>query len=362
MLAIIILLIILIIFIIIIFQVIPLYLRQDQPFGDDPGSSPALSKRINDDVPAPANIMAYPPLAYFLNSILNGLNFLRECPMLSAKDALLGELVAVLIDSCSFFVGLSSDISVRGAKYLPQGGGAPNKNSKTGMGNGNSNGNGIGSDKEKSNIVLSMDKQYAIILAQELIPHVLLCFEHVFMDQLPQQTSTTTSKLFIDTIEVVEKGSKNKGKNVSLKILTLSSARGCMSQISFAALSTCWNMLRTSDLIPTEKVSIPIPIQSVPITKLTTISPHQNEIELEVEVEIESKIPIDNQNFSTEISIESPSDLIISTDEKDNNVDNNDIVSDVIFEDIYKNAADDIHGNATIIRSKVLKNKENISK
>jgi hypothetical protein len=207
-------------------QVIPLYLKQDQPTGDEITGS---SRKQNDDVPAPPAVMAYPPLAYFLNSILSGLNFLRECPMLSAKDALLAGLIAVLLDSCSFFVGLSSDIGARGMKYLPHGGQAR------------------GSSGNEKSANLSMDKQYASMLAQELLPHVLVCFEHIFVCQAPSPALSA------------EKGSKGRGKAVALRVESLANARACMGPVPYAALVTCWGMFRKSDLLPPEHVPTPVP-------------------------------------------------------------------------------------------------------
>jgi hypothetical protein len=216
--------------------VIPLYLKQDQASVDDLGVSPALTRKLNDDVPAPAAVMAYPPLAYFLNSILSGLNFLRECPMLSAKEALLAELVGVLLDSCVFFVELSSDISVRGAKYLPQ----------------EAAGRGAATGTEKASTALSMDAQYAAVLAQELIPHILVCFEHIYNCQPPPPAINTEK----------EKGNKGRGKAVVLRVEVLSSARASMGPVSYAALTTCWGLFRKAGLIPAERVT-PDPIRQL---------------------------------------------------------------------------------------------------
>ena len=213
-----------------------MYLKQDQASADDIGVSPALIRKLNDDVPAPAAVMAYPPLAYFLNSILSGLNFLRECPMLSAKEAILAELVGVLLDSCVFFVELSSDISVRGAKYLPQ----------------ESTGRAGAVGAEKAGAVLSMDAQYASVLAQELIPHILVCFEHIYNCQPPPPAINTDK----------EKGSKGRGKAVVLRVDVLSNARTSMGPVSFAALTTCWGLFRKAGLIPAERVT-PDPIRQL---------------------------------------------------------------------------------------------------
>ena len=215
---------------------IPLYLKQDQASADDLGVSPALTRKLNDDVPAPTAVMAYPPLAYFLNSILSGLNFLRECPMLSAKEALLSELVAVLLDSCVFFVELSSDIRVRGAKYLPQ----------------EATGRAVATGVEKAGTVLSMDAQYASVLAQELIPHILVCFEHIYNCQPPPPAINTEK----------EKGIKGRGKAVVLRVDVLSNARPSMGPVSYTALTTCWGLLRKAGLLPAERVT-PDPIRQI---------------------------------------------------------------------------------------------------
>lgn len=215
---------------------IPLYLKQDQASADDLGVSPALTRKLNDDVPAPTAVMAYPPLAYFLNSILSGLNFLRECPMLSAKEALLSELVAVLLDSCVFFVELSSDIRVRGAKYLPQ----------------EATGRAVATGIEKAGAVLSMDAQYASVLAQELIPHILVCFEHIYNCQPPPPAINTEK----------DKGSKGRGRAVVLRVDVLSNARASMGPVSYTALTTCWGLFRKAGLLPAERVT-PDPIRQL---------------------------------------------------------------------------------------------------
>jgi hypothetical protein len=225
--------------------------------------------------------MAYPPLAYFLNSILNGLNFLRECPMLSAKDALLRELIGVLLDSCSFFVGLSSDISVRGAKYLPQGAGR--------------------GTADKSGVP-TMDKQYAVMLAQELVPHVLICFEHIFVCKAPSVKGEKES---------TELGGKGRGKSVAIKVVSLTAARSSMGPASFSALSSCWGLLRGADLLPAEK--IPVQPYRPPVQPVA--------------------IRVDTESVPSSVS--------------DTSSVTPDMTPPVVYEEIYKNAADDVAGTAT---------------
>lgn len=164
--------------------------------------------------------------------------------MLSARDALLAGLIAVLMDSCSFFVGLSSDIGARGTKYLPHGG------------------QGRGSAGNEKAAHLGMDKQYASMLAQELIPHVLVCFEHIFVCQASSPTLNA------------EKGSKGRGKAVALRVESLASARTCMGPVPYAALAACWGMFRKSDLLPQEHVApLPLPVKEIVVADVPVVTP-----------------------------------------------------------------------------------------
>ena len=160
--------------------------------------------------------------------------------MLSAKEALLAELANVLLDSSTFFVGLSSDLRVRGGKYLPQSG-TVRANSTI--------------DKTAAATVIPMDKQYALVIAQDLVPHVLVCFEHIFMCPPPSTTSTSTSSSSASN----EKGSKGRGKAVLLHVDNLSVAKSAMGLSSHAALTACWNLFRKADLLPAERpLSLPL--------------------------------------------------------------------------------------------------------
>ena len=64
-------------------QIIPLYLKQELNDADDKASASPMPVRRSghDDVPAPASLLAFPPLAYLLNSFLSVFNLLRECPI-----------------------------------------------------------------------------------------------------------------------------------------------------------------------------------------------------------------------------------------------------------------------------------------
>jgi UMP-CMP kinase len=227
----------------------------------------APSRKSADDVQAPSAVMTYPPLAYLLNAILTGLNYLRECPLLTARGALLAELVTVLRDSCAFFVGLASDVRVRGARYISPIDGVKQKDkmvkkpaATTGTGAGLQP--GAGSEKNLNSLLLEdqpMDKLYATAIAQDLVPHVLICFESVF----PTTSTTTSSTSTFDgkTANGSGKGgnsSSAKGKAVSLKVQQLTAAKDSLSGDCYAALADCWQLLRKAELLPDDRpVALP---------------------------------------------------------------------------------------------------------
>jgi hypothetical protein len=341
-------------------QVIPLYLKQDLPSGDDfvAPPSPAAVSRKNDDVPAPPAVMAYPPLAYFLNSILTGLNFLRQCPMLMAKDTLLSELVAVFMDSCLYFVGLSSDIRTRGAKYLPSGVNGSSGRGKVSTPAGSINGMDdfirdcfgriflplffphfsllffskcflftfpstfTGEDKDVLVSRQPMDKQYALMLAQQLLPHVLVCFDQIFASQVRTSGNQST-----------ETPSKNKGKEkvstVPLKIESLAVAKESLGPSSYNALANCWSLLRKAELLPVERVSVPTAPFSAPNPNTQSIIP----------LVLESPSPNHhnpNPNSNPSIILETISELKIDNSENEKNI----VETNVAYEEIYRNTAD----------------------
>ena len=158
-------------------EVIPLYLKQqdDNISNDDTTSTPA--KRSNDDVAAPSSLLAFPPLAFILNSLLTGFNLIRECPITRLRGEILDKLTAIVDECCVYIIQHSEGIGTRGAKYL-----------KT------------DSEGEK------MNEMYSNHILKVLIPHVLSCFEHIFPS--PTRTATADAK----------KSSKKKFKATVLEI------------------------------------------------------------------------------------------------------------------------------------------------
>jgi hypothetical protein len=224
-------------------QIIPLYLRQDQAVGDE--MSPIKLKSV-DEVSAPIAVMTYPPLAYLLNTILSGLNFLRECPLLIAKDILFSELSTVLQDSWNFFVSLAADIRTRGLNYLAAPGTILARNkAKT-----KKPVTVPGADEQQEAEEAALDKLYARAIAQDFIPHVLICFESIFNASTQTQEESGSGAAGAATSSGK---SKPRGKNISLRVEQLSAAKESINADSFALLSDCWQALRKAELIPDER-------------------------------------------------------------------------------------------------------------
>jgi hypothetical protein len=199
-------------------QVVPLYLSQEKAGGADSslGGFGSPHKRSSDDVPAPVPVMSFPPLAFLLNSLLAGLNFLRECPLLSAREAVLSHLKTALVAAAELMPLLAKDIRTKGGKYLQ------------GQGQG-------------------LDTMYARCLACELIPHVLACFDHIFTAPRPSSSSSSASG-------AGGKG-QGRGKAVALRVNSLSEVGEALSADCVEALERCWKGIEAGGLL---SLSLPL--------------------------------------------------------------------------------------------------------
>jgi len=108
--------------------------------------------------------MRFPPIAYLLNSLLTHMNYIRECPLVTTEQPALQLLVSVFRNICAFLVQKAAEVRNVGDKYL---GGTRGKKVPA---------KSTADDKTADH----MDALYAQALAQELLPHLLLCFESIF--------------------------------------------------------------------------------------------------------------------------------------------------------------------------------------
>lgn len=205
-----------------------------------------------DEVSSPTELMSYPPLAYLLNSVLGVFNFLRECPLTTAREALLGELSVVLQDCCKFLLSAATEVKARGVKYL----------SKS-----TSLASAFGGDRTKASSGpssattpvpapapggagdRSLDRMYARAVCFELIPHILACFEHVY---------PPTSSLTAPTAPAGTTGSTGtstaapRARPTGLTITRLADARGRLGADVYTVLEKCCDILEQGGmLVPT---------------------------------------------------------------------------------------------------------------
>lgn len=268
--------------------------------------SPTKGVRGADEIAAPAALMTFPPLAYLLNCTLSVLNLLRECPVISAREAVLQEIRVVLVDCCRFLVGLAGDVQARGAKYLSSPGALANALSKekarlTGSevspsggvseGEGSVAGQGGGTKGERS-----MDKLYGAALAKELIPHLLVCFELIYSGsaggggsnansagsksgRLGTASPSGKSLLGAENGDTDTMSSTAKQTAGGFKVKKLADARALMSAEAYAVLSTCWVMLQEGRLLAPDakkeepKASLPSVLAAAPIDLLVSTAP-----------------------------------------------------------------------------------------
>jgi hypothetical protein len=135
-------------------QMMPLYLQQDSGNGNEESSATSSQTSLS------SALMSYPPLAYLMNSFLTGMNFLRDCPLLSLRDALLTLIEDIFRDLCHFLVMSSDGIRRKGHKFA--------NNESTSY-------QEVGTHSDER-----MDQVYALKLIDEVIPYSLECFRLIF--------------------------------------------------------------------------------------------------------------------------------------------------------------------------------------
>ncbi|CAE7665433.1 unnamed protein product, partial [Symbiodinium microadriaticum] len=140
-------------------QVIPLYMHQDK-VDPEMQDTPSKSPRGDRGTTPPAALMAYPALAYLLNSLLIGLNFLKDTPLIAAQERILAQLELVLEDVCKFVVSVSDDIRIIGKKYF-------SSSAELAAAAGGS-------------LPGCMDRVYANVISDELVVHALRCFQFIY--------------------------------------------------------------------------------------------------------------------------------------------------------------------------------------
>ncbi len=154
-------------------------------------------------IPPLSSVTRFPPLAYMLNSVLRGFNFIKECNISYLQDVLCDEILVICVDLCNSIIKIAPDLRVRGNKYF----------------------NVSGSD-DQSDALRYMDMLYIKAVCSEFIPYLLFCFERLYY-----------------------KGDSGHTMILPLKSLD-NNAYLCLNGISVHILTQCWKLFIQANLAP----------------------------------------------------------------------------------------------------------------
>lgn len=218
--------------------------------------SSSMSKKGYDEFSAPISILSYPPLSYLLNSLLAGLNLLRECPMTTARSILLSDLGAVFSEFVEYFIKISDEVLAKGSKYFG------NRTTSISIAINKKN-----ATPNTSSDSISLSKLYAAAIAHEILPHVLLCFDIIYK-------TSKTSKL-------------DNSKYQAIRVDKLFEAKALLSRESFAILEHNWNLLFKAKLLGDEAMQVS-PI--IPQAEISFLDANDSMAALHVEEEAKSVV------------------------------------------------------------------------
>jgi hypothetical protein len=117
----------------------------------------------------PQELIAFPPLAYLLNTLLIGLNHLKDCPLLSLQAPLVSQLRDLFSDLCGFLRDHSAEIRERGMKYFA------NRFGDEGTGAEATVGSRLTGAAE-----MNLDEIYSQQMVRNVVEHALLCFQLIY--------------------------------------------------------------------------------------------------------------------------------------------------------------------------------------
>lgn len=204
-------------------QIIPLYLKQDEEgvggvcVPTNAGAVEDVGNDNDNDKTAGhisaghlSGLMAYPPLAYLMNALLTGLNFLRDCPLLVLKDSTLSLLRTICHELCNFIVLHSDHIREKGKRFVLD---TKSLNSTLTV-----------SGKSASTVVYeeNMDKVFASKVVDNIIPHCLDCLKTVFGNGTAQ--GSTDDAQFLRNVLEVESSCRSLLLSANLVELTVPSS------------------------------------------------------------------------------------------------------------------------------------------
>lgn len=127
------------------------------------------------DLPPPSQLLAFPPLCYYLNSIIGVFTYLRSCPL----QTVAGNIKQALIDESLRIVNLLTERAV----FLRSAGSTVVSD--------------ISRARQQNSQSLRLDKMYAEAVAFDLLPHMFLLYLLVFREVDP----TTVRQIYEMNVE-----------------------------------------------------------------------------------------------------------------------------------------------------------------
>lgn len=174
------------------------------------------------DLPPPSQLLAFPPLCYYLNSVICVFSYLRSCPLLSVAN----NVKQVLVDETWRIVNLLIERAVflrsAGSKVVGD----------------------VARGKQHSSPNLRLDKMYAEAVAFDLLPHMFLVYLLVFREL----DSSAVRRLYEISVE------KHRNSEASHLLSPSTNLDGLfpVESVLKNTLVSCWHKLAEYKLVQIE--------------------------------------------------------------------------------------------------------------
>jgi hypothetical protein len=229
-------------------------------------------------------LMLYAPLAYLCNDVLESLNFLRECPLLTCRQSVLAILANCFDNCCSFLVAQAGHVRIAGTKYLRPASTsliASRRNEREKPG-GSETGKtdpllflrgkdyvsvprASAHDERTDGDDVRLDCMYARAMAQVFMPHALTVLDQIFDGHIGGPVTSSRRKFNVRRIEE-----------------HVTEARAWLPEDAFRVLLNCWRTLEDAGLLPPAKnikevahearanaLSVPVEPENITVTPPT---------------------------------------------------------------------------------------------
>ena len=272
----------------------------------------------DDDIVYIRELMMYLPVAYLCNDLIELINFLRDCPILSTRVAVYIQFNTTLQNICLYIIQQSGHIRARGRKYIQSNSSTTTSSTthKSSTGSGNSSGgnenvnythlNAILRDKDyvtlpstlhtqptSTDTPLHLDSMYAQAVVKVLVPHILAALDRVYDSHISLHTINSSSGSGSNSSGSTQKRDNNTAHTfTSLPRVSSSPTelKAVLSPASYHILLACWKLFDGTTLLPTPTVA------STSTTTAATTSASANAAVEKSEKEEVKQVSLDSSN------------------------------------------------------------------